>query len=100
MSNYILGKKIGMTQLYDESGKLTPVTVIEAGPCPIVAVKDKNIQIGFGEVKEKSLTKPVLGIYKKAGVRPCRMLKEVPMVSGQEYAVGGELKVDMFTFGE
>ena len=53
MSNYIIGKKIGMTQIYDESGKLTPVTVIEAGPCPIVAIKDRNIQIGFDEVKEK-----------------------------------------------
>ena len=100
MSNYIIGKKIGMTQIYDESGKLTPVTVIEAGPCPILAVKDRNIQIGFDAVKEKALTKPVLGIYKKAGVSPRRMLKEVPMVSGQEYAVGGELKVDIFTFGE
>ena len=89
-----------MTQLYDDSGKLTPVTVIEAGPCPIVTIKDKNIQIGFEEVKEKSLTKPVLGLYKKAGVKPRRMLKEVPRVPGQEYAVGGELKVDMFTFGE
>ena len=89
-----------MTQIYDESGKLTPVTVIEAGPCPIVAIKDRNIQIGFDEVKEKYLTKPVLGIYKKAGVTPRRMLKEVPRLSGQEYTLGGELKVDMFTFGE
>lgn len=89
-----------MTQIYDESGKLTPVTVIEAGPCPITAVKDKNIQIGFEQVKEKSLTKPVLGIYKKAQVSPCRMLREVPRVSGQEYTVGSELKVDMFSPGE
>lgn len=100
MSNYILGKKIGMTQIYDESGKLTPVTVIEAGPCPITAVKDKNIQIGFDQVKEKSLTKPVLGIYKKAQVSPRRMLREVPRVPGQEYTVGSELKVDMFSPGE
>lgn len=100
MSNYILGKKIGMTQIYDESGKLTAVSVIEAGPCFIVAVKDKNIQLGFDSVKEKRLTRPVLGIYKKAGVAPKKVLCEVPKILSQQYAVGQELKVDMFSEGE
>ncbi|TAN60986.1 50S ribosomal protein L3 [bacterium] len=100
MSNYIIGKKIGMTQIYDDTGRLTPVTVIEAGPCPIVSVKEKNIQVGFDAAKEKSLSRPVLGIYKKAGVSPRRILREVPRIANQEYKAGQELKVDMFTPGE
>lgn len=89
-----------MTQLYDESGRLTPVTVIEAGPCPIVSLKEKNIQIGFDSVKEKSLRKPVLGLYKKAGISPRRILREVPKSAGQLYQVGQEIKVDIFSPGE
>lgn len=89
-----------MTQIYDESGKLTAVTVIEAGPCPIIAVKDKNIQIAFGEAKEKSLTKPVLGIYKKAGVTPRKILREVPKNQSELYKLADELKVDMFSAGD
>ncbi len=100
MSNHILGKKIGMTQIYDESGRLTPVTVIEAGPCPIVAIKDRNIQIAYGEAKEKSLTKPVLGVYKKAGITARKILREVPKNQAQEYKIAEELKVDMFTVGD
>jgi large subunit ribosomal protein L3 len=100
MSNYIIGKKIGMTQIYDDTGRLTPVTVIEAGPCPIVSVKEKNIQVGFGAAKEKSLSRPVLGIYKKAGVSPRKILREVPRAANQEYKAGQELRVDMFTPGE
>lgn len=100
MSNYILGKKIGMTQIYDDAGCLTAVTVIEAGPCPVVSVREKNIQIGFDAAREKSLSKPVLGIYKKAGISPRRILREVPKLANQEYKIGQELKVDMFTLGE
>ena len=100
MSNYILGKKIGMTQIYDESGKLTPVTVIEAGPCPVVSIKEKNIQIAFEQTKEKKITQPILGILKKAGLKPYKMLREVPKLAAQEYTIGQELKVDMFTPGE
>ena len=89
-----------MTQIYDESGVITPVTVIEAGPCPIVALKAQSLQIGFDEAKEKSLTKPVLGIYKKAGIGPRKILREVPKLQGQEYSIAQELKVDMFVVGE
>lgn len=89
-----------MTQIYDDTGRLTPVTVIEAGPCPIVSVKEKNIQIGFDAAKEKSLSRPVLGIYKKAGISARRILREVPKTANQEYKAGQELKVDMFTPGE
>ncbi|HCD38864.1 MAG TPA: 50S ribosomal protein L3, partial [Candidatus Omnitrophica bacterium] len=100
MAQCILGKKLGMTQVYDESGRLTPVTVIEAGPCPIVGIKDKNIQIAFDQAKEKSLSKPVLGIYKNAGVSPRRIMKEVPKIKDQEYALAQELKVDIFNAGD
>ena len=62
--NYILGKKIGMTQIYDDTGRLTPVTVIEAGPCPVVSVKEKNVQLAFEETQEKKLSRPVLGTFK------------------------------------
>ena len=100
MAQCILGKKLGMTQVYDGSGRLTPVTVIEAGPCPIVGIKDKNIQIAFDQAKEKSLSKPVLGIYKNAGVSPRRIMKEVPKIKDQEYALAQELKVDIFNAGD
>ena len=100
MSNYILGKKIGMTQIYDEAGRITPVTVIEAGPCPIVEIRAQSLQIGFDEVREKSLSKPLLGIYKKAGIRPRRILREVPKLQDKEYKLAQELKVDMFVGGE
>lgn len=100
MPTHILGKKIGMTQVFDQSGRRTPVTVIEAGPCPIVAIGPQNIQIGFGEVWEKSLSKPVLGIYKKASIRPRRMLREVPKVLGEQYQVAQEIRVEIFNPGE
>ncbi len=100
MSNYIIGKKIGMTRIYDESGKLTPVTVIEAGPCPVLSVRNKNVLLGFDGVKnENVLSKPVLGIFKKAGVKPTRILREVPRIADREYKLGDELKVDIFTPG-
>lgn len=89
-----------MTQIYDDTGRLTPVTVIEAGPCPIVSIKEKNIQIGFDAAKEKSLSKPVLGVYKKAGISPRKIMREVPKLTDKEYRIGQELKVDMFTPGE
>ena len=100
MSNYILGKKIGMTQIYDDTGRLTPVTVIEAGPCPVVSIKEKNIQLAFEETQEKKLSKPVLGTFKKSGLKPFRMLKEVPRLPGAQYTIGQEFKVDMFNPGE
>lgn len=100
MSNFLIGKKIGMTQIYDDSGILVGVTVIEAGPCPVVSVMDKKVQIAYEEVNEKKLSRPVLGIYKKAAIRPRRVLKEVPKNLAQEYTVGHELKVDMFNQGE
>jgi large subunit ribosomal protein L3 len=99
----ILGKKLGMTQIYTEDGRAYPVTVIEAGPCCVVQVKtlDKDgyeaVKIGFLEVKEQRMNKPESGVFKKVGVKPCRILKEYP-ISGLK--VGEFLTVDIFTKGD
>jgi len=100
----ILGRKIGMTQVFDESGKMWPVTVVEAGPCGVVQVKtlDRDgyeaVKIGFHEVKkEKNVTKPMRGVFKKAGVSPFRVLREFPM---GDLKVGETLTVEKFTKGD
>ncbi len=104
MSKAIIGRKIGMTQLFAEDGKIIPVTVIEAGPCPVVQVKTVEsdgynaLKLGFGETKEKNLSKPDLGQFKKAGVKPCKVLKEVRDMDG--FSVGQEVKADIFAQGE
>lgn len=99
----ILGKKIGMTQIFTEDGKACPVTVIEAGPCCVVQVKTlkkdgyEAVKLGFIEIKEKKLNKPVLGVFKKAGVKPYRILREFPL-SGLK--VGDIITVEQFSKGE
>jgi len=95
----ILGKKLGMTQVFDETGRMWPVTVVEAGPCCVVQVKTKEkdgyeaTKIGFSEVKRESrLSKPEIGVFKKVGLKPCKFLMEFPM---------GELKVgEIVTVGK
>jgi len=96
----IFGKKIGMTQVYSEKGQLVCVTVIEAGPCPILAVKEKNIQLGFDQVKESRLNKPEAGYFKKLNIPPCKFIGEVSKVVNKEYKVGEEVKADMFKAGD
>ena len=82
MKKAIIGKKVGMTQIFDESGKVVPVTVIEAGPCVVVQKKTAekegyaSVQLGYGEVTDKHLTKPEKGHLAKAGVANCKILKE------------------------
>ncbi|MEJ5227965.1 50S ribosomal protein L3 [Thermodesulfovibrio sp.] len=100
----ILGRKVGMTQIFDEEGRMVPVTVVEAGPCWVVQVRSKEkdgyeaVQIGFKEAKkEKNIKKPILGIFKKAGIQPCKILKEFKM-SG--YNVGDRITVEIFSKGE
>ncbi len=106
MSKAIIGRKVGMTQLFAEDGKVIPVTVIEAGPCPVVQVKTVEsdgylaLKLGFLEAKEKTLTKPELGQFKKAGVKPCKVLKEVRLDSVEGYSVGSEVKADVFAAGD
>ncbi len=100
----ILGRKVGMTQIFGEDGRIIPVTVIEAGPCWVVQVRSKEkdgyeaVQLGFQEVKkEKVLSKPILGIFKKAGLPPCRILKEVEMTG---FNVGDKVTVEIFSKGD
>ena len=98
----LIGKKIGMTQIFEASGKVVPVSVIEAGPCPIVQVKTAGkegytaIQIGFDEVKESRTTKPENGHFKKAGVTPRRILREVRVDDASSFKVGDALDVKVF----
>jgi len=102
----IIGKKVGMTQIFDESGKVIPVTVIEAGPCVVVqkktAEKDgyEAVQLGFEDVAEKKLNKPELGHFKKAEVAPKKYLKEFKLDSSADLEVGDELAVDIFEEGD
>lgn len=100
----ILGKKLGMTQVFDENGKLWPVTVVEAGPCWVVQVKTREndgyeaVKFGFSEVKkEKRINKPLMGIFKKAELRPCKILKEFPMV---DLKTGEMVTVEKFQKGD
>ena len=100
----MLGRKLGMTQIFDESGKMWPVTVVEAGPCYVVQVKTlekdgyEAAKIGFSEIrKAKNVNKPMAGVFKKAGVAPCRILKEFPMGG---IKVGDVLTVGSFQKGD
>lgn len=99
----ILGKKLGMTQIYTEDGKACPVTVVEAGPCCVVQVKTLDndgyeaIKVGFSEAKERKINKPILGNFKKAGVKPYQMLRELPMAG---LKVGEFITVERFAKGD
>jgi large subunit ribosomal protein L3 len=102
----ILGTKLGMTQIFDETGLAIPVTVVQLGPCRVTQVKTKQtdgyeaIQLGFKEVKAKALTKPELGHLAKSGEAPLRHLQEYRLDSAAAYEVGQELKADMFEAGQ
>ncbi len=96
----ILGKKIGMTQIFADDGALVSVTAIEAGPCPVLAVKEKNIQLGFDLAKEKSLKKPQAGYFKKLNIAGRKFVRELPKEPAKEYKVGEEIKVDIFAPGD
>lgn len=96
----LLGKKIGMTQIFTDKGNLVTVTVIEAGPCPVLAVKQKSIQFGYDPVKESRLKKPVLGYFKKLNITPCKIIRETVKDPALEYTIGQELKADLFKAGD
>jgi len=100
MSLGIVGKKLGSTQIYADNGDLVNVTVIEAGPCPILAIREKSLQLGFDTTKEKSMRKPVLGYFKKLNIPARKVIKEVAKDLTKEYKVGDEIKVDLFTTGD
>ena len=106
MKKAIIGKKVGMTQIFDEAGKVIPVTVIEAGPCVVVQkmTREKEgyeaVQFGYGEVAEKKLTQPEQGHLKKAGVAPVKHLKEFRLEDSVKMEVGDVIKADMFAEGD
>ena len=101
----IIGKKIGMTQIFDEKGTVIPVTAIQAGPCVVAQVKTtetdgyNSVQLGFGEVKEKHMNKPEKGHFAKAGISNKKYLREF-RVDSIDVKVGDEVKADVFTVGE
>jgi len=96
----LIGKKIGMTQVFTADNNQVGVTAIQAGPCPVLRVMDKNIQMAFDLVKEKSLKKPQLGLYKKLNIAPCKVIRDLSKEANVEYKVGQELRVDLFSEGE
>ena len=106
MQKAIIGKKVGMTQIFDESGKVIPVTVIEAGPCVVTQKKTVEndgysaVQLGYEDVKESKLTKPELGHLKKANVAAKKHLKEFRVEKAAEMNVGDEVKASIFAVGD
>lgn len=100
MTKMILGRKLGMTQVWDENDQIVPVTVIEAGPCVVSQIKTKEtdgyeaIQIGFGDIREKLVNKPKAGHFKKAGVKPMRYLREVRVDDASAHELGEVISVD------
>ena len=101
-----MGKKVGMTQIFNEHGKVIPVTVIEAGPCVVLQKKTvesdgyQAIQVGFGEIRERLVNKPKTGIFKKAGVNVKRYIREFRLEDVSAYEVGTEIKADVFAAGD
>ena len=106
MKKAIIGKKVGMTQIFDESGKVIPVTVVEAGPCVVTQKKTVEtdgytaVQLGFGDVKESKLTKPEAGHLKKAGVEAVKHLKEFQLEGAEAMNIGDVVKADTFAAGD
>jgi large subunit ribosomal protein L3 len=105
MAKAILGKKLGMTQVWSDDDKLLPVTVIEAGPCVVAQVRTlerdgyRAIQLGYGEIKESKVNKPDMGHFKKAGISPVRHLAEVRLDEGETFKVGDAVTVNMLEPG-
>ena len=106
MKKGLIGKKIGMTQIFDETGKVIPVTVVEAGPCAVTQVKTlendgyEAIQVGFGDMKVSRVNKPMKGHFDKADVAPKKTLKEFRLDSIEGIEVGSIIKADIFEVGE
>lgn len=102
----LIGKKLGMSSVYNAQGDLVPVTVIQAGPCKVVSIRTKEkdgysaVQLGFGDKKEKNVNKPLTGHYKKNNLKPNAILKEFNFSGNSELKIGDEIKVDFFTEGE
>ena len=106
MQKGIIGKKIGMTQIFDANGKVVPVTVVEAGPCPVTQKKTvendgyESVQLGFQDVKVERLTKPLKGHFAKADVAPKKVLREFRLSDISSVNVGDVIKADIFAVGD
>ena len=106
MKKAILTTKVGMTQIFNEDGVLTPVTVLQAGPCVVTQIKTVEndgycaVQVGYADTKEKATNKPLKGHFDKAGVSPKKFVKEFKFENVEEYTVGQEIKADIFAEGD
>ncbi|HYM90944.1 MAG TPA: 50S ribosomal protein L3 [bacterium] len=102
----LLGKKLGMTQVFDDAGNVVPVTVVEAGPCVVVGVRTQAregyaaVQLGFGEVAEAKIPKPLRGVFTRRGLRPHRVIREVPLAAGEQLEVGQSVTAAVFARGD
>jgi len=106
MKKAIIAKKVGMTQVFSETGNLIPVTVLEAGPCVVIQKKTTEndgysaVQVGFTDLKEKHVNKPQAGHFQKAGVTPKKYIKEFRLEGAESYEIGAEIKADVFAAGD
>lgn len=106
MEKAIIGRKIGMTQVFTDDGRVEPVTVIEAGPCYVTQIKTtdtdgyNSVQVAFGDIKAKNVNKSQVGAFKKAGVEPKRVMKEFKYDDVSKFSLGQEIKADMFSEGD
>jgi large subunit ribosomal protein L3 len=102
MINGMIGRKIGMTQIFDKVGNVISVTVVQAGPCKILELKEspKKVKIGFEKEKASRLNKPMTGYFKKLGIEPLRNIKELSSVDNSAYTVGQDITVDLFKPGD
>ena len=106
MNKAIIGKKLGMSQIFTADGIVIPVTVIEAGPCPVIQKKTQEkdgynaLQVAFGDTKEKNVSKPVMGQFKKANVAPKKVLKELPIDDVNNFEIGQEINCSIFAEGD
>ena len=106
MNKAIIGKKLGMSQIFTADGIVIPVTVVEAGPCPVIQKKTQEkdgynaLQVAFGDAKEKNVSKPVMGQFKKANVAPKKVLKELPIDNVDAYEIGQEITASIFAEGD
>jgi large subunit ribosomal protein L3 len=102
----ILGTKLGMTQVFNEAGQVVPVTVVQAGPCVVTSVRTPDtdgysaVQIGYGEINPRKVTKPVAGLFEKAGVTPRRYIAEIRTEGASEYTLGQEITATLFEKGQ
>ncbi|MCX7662104.1 MAG: 50S ribosomal protein L3 [Candidatus Omnitrophica bacterium] len=96
----LIGKKIGMTSVFNQKQEIIPVTVVEAGPCVVLGVREKKIQLGFEPIKENRVKKPLLGFFKKINLPPLRVIKEFKLAEEKQYEIGQKLTVEIFKEGE